>query len=509
MAQETPLIAKPVWLGRQINWGHPLSRGLICAYASRGHEAARNQMFLRASGTYAGSSGLGWATHPSDAAPQTPSYDKTLDDALVAGEISIVTSLYLPGPSGPSGAVPQVRVGYFTGASDAEQYGFVYVGTDNDLVFFAARNSPTTNWHVLDANVQFPHASVLGATWKSTTSATVYKNGISLGDYASTAPVADTRVRVTVAPSTANGQFQFVYIWNRRLTDSEHAWLAREPYALWKQEQPRQRLFRAGAASYSGTGAFTSAASSLSGTADLLFSGTGALEGAAPSLDATADLAYVGSGAVTTAAASLDILGQLQYNGSVAWTSAASAYEATGTVAVTEDITGIGAISSAAASIRAKGRRRLKAGHDLVDLARYNAFVEQAEPILEELGQTPQPTGATAPVLAPPPTIHPEAPADYREFLAQALSTLQVAPVVLPALTVTGKSWIRGHVGLAATPIWMAARGGLTYQGASHFRSPEAHLAATGHVDNYYTIRRDDDLLMAQFIQSVLLGHAV
>lgn len=253
MALEVPLIAKPVWLGRQINWGHPLSRGLICAYAPHGHDAARNQMFLRTSGTYAGSSGLGWAAHPSDAAPLTPSYDKTLDDALVAGEISIATAVYLPGPSGPSGAVPQVRVGYFTGASDAEQYGFVYVGTDNDLVFFAARNSPTTNWHVLDSNVAFPHFSVLGATWNSTTSATVYKNGIALGDYASTAPVADTRVRITVAPSTASGQWQFVYVWNRRLTDSEHAWLAREPYALWKQEQPRKLVLAVNPSS--GTGA--------------------------------------------------------------------------------------------------------------------------------------------------------------------------------------------------------------------------------------------------------------
>lgn len=241
-------------------------------------------------------------------------------------------------------------------------------------------------------------------------------------------------------------------------------------------------------------------------TVQLLVTGTGTFTSAASSLSAEGAQLFTGTASLTSAASTLDILGQLQYNGTVAFAPAAASLAAQGSVATAGQITGVGAFTTAPASFRAKGRRRLKAGHDLVDLARYDQFVSQAEPILEELGQDPQPTGATAPVLDPVPTTPVERPADYREFLANTLSTLQVDPVAIPAIRIKGKAWVKGHATLTAEPVWLAASGGLIYHGASRVRSVPARLKASGSVDNYYTIRKQDDELLAEFLLANLSG---
>lgn len=378
MALEIPQIYKFVRVGTGINWGHPLSRGLICAIGAHGFDAARRQAILRTSATYAGTVQPGWGVGPTAATGQTPSYDKTLDDAVVSGEFSLVGGLYLP--TQPSSATfPTFNLGYFASSSDTERYGFMLDGTGNDLMFLGARNSGTTNFHILDSDVQYPHYSVLGATWTSTTAATVYRNGLSLGSYNSTAAVADTRMRVILGPLTENRfQTQFLYVWNRRLTDSEHAWLAKEPYAIWKQEQPRRIAVAYRNTAVTGTGAITSAAASLdaqgrlvcSGAVDLTtaaasvtataeqrFAGTAAWASAAASLEASgtvADVSVTGTGALTTQAASLSATAEQRFTGSGATTTAAAGLSAT----AIQTVTGTAALVTAAAQVSATAAQR-------------------------------------------------------------------------------------------------------------------------------------------------------
>lgn len=254
-----------------------------------------------------------------------------------------------------------------------------------------------------------------------------------------------------------------------------------------------------------GTGDLTTGAASLQADGTEVVSGTASLTTAAAILVGTGDEIVAGYGDLDSAASSLDISGELSYNGTAAWTSAAASLNGAGTSGVT--ITGTGAFTSAPAILHAKGRRRRPAGHDLVDLARYNEFVAKGEQILEELGLPPAGTGATDPVVDPVPTLEIQ-PADYRQFLATALERArqQATPLTVPSLRVTGKAWVKGRATQTAPAAWLIGTGTHQFVFQLEAAGVPAALAATGAVDNYYTIRRQDDALIEQFILEQLYG---
>ncbi len=259
---------------------------------------------------------------------------------------------------------------------------------------------------------------------------------------------------------------------------------------------------------FAATGSLTGAAASLSGTGTLGLSGTASWTSAAASLAATGTLAFVGTAALTSAAASLDISGVLAYNGTAALESAAASLSGTGDIPVV--ISGAGAITSAPASLSASGTlevRRKQGGHDVVDLAGYSRFVAQGEQILEELGLPPAGTGATDPVVDPVPTLEIQ-PADYRQFLATALERArqQATPLTVPSLRVTGKAWVKGRATQTAPAAWLIGTGTHQFVFQLEAAGVPAALTATGAVDNYYTIRRQDDALIEQFILEQLYG---
>jgi hypothetical protein len=270
---------------------------------------------------------------------------------------------------------------------------------------------------------------------------------------------------------------------------------------------------------FTGTGAFTTAASSLAGAAELTYAGTASVSGEAASLSGLADLVYSGTASWTSAAASLDISGILAYNGIAAVESAPAELAGSGSLSyagtaslttaaaslsgsgdVGAGIFGSAAFTAAAASLRGRGRRIRGAGHDVVDLARYEAFVSQGEAILEELGQTPQPTGATSPTLDAPPLLDPAA------VVATAAATLPT--LVTPSLAITGKAWVKGQGAPVADAPYLIGRGVTEWVATGHVWTTPAALAATGTLDNYYTIRQQDEALIEDFIRTHLLGTA-
>jgi hypothetical protein len=259
---------------------------------------------------------------------------------------------------------------------------------------------------------------------------------------------------------------------------------------------------------YEGTASVTTAASSLAATATQEISGSASLTTAAAILVGAGDEIVAGYGDLDTAASSLDISGVLAYNGSVALESASASLTATGTIG--DVVYGTGAWTSAPAILAARGKLRratLQGGHDLVDLAGYNKFVGHGAQILEELGQPPAETGATDPVVDPVPTLEIR-PADYRQFLAAALERArqQTTSLSVPSLRVTGKAWVKGQAVQTTPAAWLTGTG--THQFAFQLEAAgaPAKLVATGAVDNYYTIRRQDDALIEQFILEQLYG---
>lgn len=257
---------------------------------------------------------------------------------------------------------------------------------------------------------------------------------------------------------------------------------------------------------YQAAGVFVNApaASAISGTASLTT--------AASALAASGTETFSATGSLTSAAASLDISAQLLYNGIADWTSAAASLSATGTTATTGAITGVGSVIFGPAAFRARGRRQKVGGHDVVDLARYNAFVSQGEAILEELGQTPAPTGASAPVLdpVPLPAPQPQPRPSAIDALATALQQATLAPPAAPALRVKGKAWVKGRAALSASPVAsIGASGSVTLQGRGYLLgNAPAALRARATVDNFYTIRQRDEQFIEEFLVHQILAGA-
>lgn len=249
---------------------------------------------------------------------------------------------------------------------------------------------------------------------------------------------------------------------------------------------------------FAGTGSITSAAASLAGTAALTFDGTASFTGAAASLDISGVLAYNGTAAFESAPAEIAGSGSLSYAGTASLTTAAASLSGSGGVGA--GIVGSAAFTTAAASLRGRGRRIRSGGHDVVDLARYDAFVSQGEAILEELGQIPQPTGATSPTLDPPPLLDPAA------VVASAAATLPT--LVTPSLAITGKAWVKGRGQTTAETPYLIGRGVTEWAAKGHVWTTPAALAATGTIDNYYSIRQQDEALIEDFIRTHLLGTA-
>lgn len=229
--------------------------------------------------------------------------------------------------------------------------------------------------------------------------------------------------------------------------------------------------------------------------------GTGSLTTSAASLSAsgTAGDSRTGTASLTTAASQLDISAILAYNGTASYGSAAASLSGAGTLS-SNAITGTAAITSAAASLRAKGRRRKGGGHSVVDLARYDAFVSQGETLLEELGQTPQPTGATPVELSVPPT-QPTLPTP--ELRVPTAQTIELPD--LPAIK--GKRWIKGHASVSGQASLLLGTAQLVQTGTAWLWVPQGStLAATGHVDNFYTIRQRDERALEEFLLTRLLS---
>lgn len=234
--------------------------------------------------------------------------------------------------------------------------------------------------------------------------------------------------------------------------------------------------------------------------------GTADLTSAAASLSSTGDLAFTGTASFTSAAAQLDSTALLSYNG-VAGLECAPASLA-GTGLESETVTGTADWTSAPALLSATGSngaaRRQQGGFGAVDLAGYSRFVAQADQILDELGQPPATTGVEAPVVLP--TVE-SRPPDYREAFAKGLLETPLVPVVVPPLAVTGKRWIRG-TGHQTSPIsWLTIGGTNQWEGTGHLQGPETSLQATGAVDLYAMIRRQDDIFIEKFIRQHLYGE--
>jgi len=139
-------------------------------------------------------------------------------------------------------------------------------------------------------------------------------------------------------------------------------------------------------------------------------------------------------------------------------------------------------------------------------LARYDRFVSQASKILEELGQT-QPEPLPPVELA----IEPIPPAQFPsfEFKPQVPDLPTLAPLAVPDIpAIKGKQWVRGVGSVNSDPIAIEGQATLTIKGQAVTWHPATIVAATGSVDNYYTIRQQDDKLVEEFILRHLLSAA-
>jgi hypothetical protein len=213
----------------------------------------------------------------------------------------------------------------------------------------------------------------------------------------------------------------------------------------------------------------------------------------------TGTLAIQGTLTVTLGTLVLDSTVRLSYNGTGSFLSAAASFAASGTTGVASGVTGTGSFTSAAARFRARGKRWRPGGHNVQDLAGYNAFVSQGEKILEELGQKPSPS-VPDPVL----DIQPFNPPTIRRIrpVPRPVAPLVTAPapVVVQPIRLKGKPLARGAMSVATARASFTASGGITFMAVGAYGAPAPGILSSGSVDIYYRQRLEEDKLLEDLL---------
>ena len=240
---------KPL-LGRQINWAHPLAKGLVGCWVF--NEGSGNKVYDIASHKY----DLDFNNSPIWS-PGKDGYSIFFDDA---------STEYLQNNTTPISGFPFTMAGWgksdinnalqtIIGMADKDttnQYSALWMGAIGDLTKVSARNilggGVRDAISTIDFSINTWHH--LCGVWTAT-SVAVYLDGGSKGtDNVTGFPALEN---ITVGRMGDNSPAQYMsgkidlpMIWNRALSDDEVAWLYREPTAMFQQN--RVRWFSVGAA---------------------------------------------------------------------------------------------------------------------------------------------------------------------------------------------------------------------------------------------------------------------
>jgi len=224
-----------------------------------------------------------------------------------------------------------------------------------------------------------------------------------------------------------------------------------------------------------------------------------------PSFAASGVWGTVGTGAFTSAAASLSATGALTFTGTGAITPPAATLSGGGLVII--GIIGTGAITTAKATFQGRSERiTLVAGHDRAQMREYEEFVRMGEVIKGDLLGHLAPNELQSPEHAPQPlhlTVETREPDVQPDVLPAPIRVAPLPPMTLPEVRV--KPTIVGTGTLTSDGMNL---GGLVrnavINGYSDLLTEPPTLQGRGTIDIHYAQRQQEDALIEQFLLSLV-----
>ena len=260
---------------------------------------------------------------------------------------------------------------------------------------------------------------------------------------------------------------------------------------------------------YEGPANITFAAASFSATGSLNFEAVGSLTPAAASLSGTGDVPFIGTGTFTTSPALLVGTGEEIYAGYGQFDAAAASFAGIGEL----PISGVGVFTTVPATFSGVGKQsKPKGGHDPRQLKAYDDFVHMGQVIKGELLGHLAPNELQSPEHLPQPlhlTVEPREPDVQPDILPDLRHTLPGAWAQIPGLSlpvVRIKPTLIGQATTTPAPAAITGTGRKAATNGYATLAPEegAALQGRGTIDRYYTQRKQEDDLIAQFLQQLV-----
>jgi hypothetical protein len=237
---------KPI-LGRQIDWSHPLSKGIVAFWLM--NEGAGNQVYdLSGNGIDGTFSGSGLVWEPGKFGPSingdAADYIDCGSPVILKGwtQCSVVSWIYIPGNSVTAN---DYAFDWWGGGLDIGYFGS---NTSEDVTFVLKDDGQTSYVsRYIDAFVNNPGWHQMVGTLDGTTLRT-YVDTIIGGVTAVWSGMIETTPTPNMMLCDAVDNIDHVYIYNRALSVSEIQQLYREPFSMFKDDLPVAMMYNYGAA---------------------------------------------------------------------------------------------------------------------------------------------------------------------------------------------------------------------------------------------------------------------
>lgn len=260
---------------------------------------------------------------------------------------------------------------------------------------------------------------------------------------------------------------------------------------------------------YEGPGSVSFGPASFAAIGSLNFEATGAFVTQVATFSGTGDVPFIGVGNLTTPPALLVGVGEETYAGYGQYFPGPASFVSDGLVS----IFGVGVFTAAPATINGTAKQaKPKGGHDPRQLKAYDDFVHMGQVIKGELlghlapnelqspEHLPQPLHLT--VEPRPPDVQPDISPDLRHTLPGAWA--RIPGISLPVVRI--KPTLIGQATTTPAPAAISGTGRMAATNGYATLAPEegAALRGRGTIDRYYTQRKQEDDLIAQFLQQLV-----
>jgi hypothetical protein len=347
---------KPPYGAAEVDWGHPLARGLLAAWLLNEGGGGPRDLLGRGDGTPnngaaygVGPAGLGLnlvsaSSHYVSCGTAVPAIS---GEGAIAARLSTTTlgdDYHMAISRAGGGAAQDWEVQLDLGSN---KLALAYNGGNHVLGGTALAAGTVYDW---------------AATISTAGTAENFLNGAldNVNGAVSVWPIGAGPIEIGRRSGSAyywNGFIYHIYHWDRRLLDSEALWLHDEPYAFLRSIT-RRRYFVGVLGGISGAAAITAPVSALAGSGTVLevFSGTGTVAPPASTLAASALEVFTGSATVAPPGSALAGSGTVTIPGITGSASIAPPVSIpAGAGLVVIAITGTGSVAPAVSALEAYG----------------------------------------------------------------------------------------------------------------------------------------------------------